>query len=203
MMLLEVSQPISLSQYLGCLHAFVGQFQSEIFMLKSLAMRIRGRARREVFGWAATLDETRYRIPLMVERWRYFNETARERLAVEPGDSGKYAYVPDLKRVGHVCGELEDMLRRTNDFIDGLEVFEVDDVRMIGEMVAALDGEVEQDRKDVARIVEMIDEEPDVTVAPDKATGLMMIDDPQEGTSFRDQFGEARSLFVDHLRSGC
>ena len=174
-MLLDVEQSLTRSQYLGCLHAFIGQFQTEIYMLRSLAIRLRGHTRQEVFGWAASLDETRYRASLMLDRWRYFNETA----------------------------SLMDMLSRTNMFIDSLEDFSPDDVRMIGEMVEALDREIQQDREHISRIALELEEAAGVTVTPDDETGLLMIDEPTAIANSAQQFAEAREQFAEHLRTGC
>ena len=202
-MLFDVSEPLTRSQYLGCLHAFVGQFQSEIYILKSLAVKLRGHKRDEVFGWAASLDQSRYRIPLMVDRWRYFIETAQERLIDTPEETERYAPVPPIVRALEVCDELEDMLSRINRFIDTLDEFTPDDVRMIGEMVEALDQEVTQDRQDITRIAGLLEDAAETMVTPDADTGLLMIGGMNDGPNYPEQFGSARELFSKHLRSGC
>jgi len=202
-MLFDVSEPLTRSQYLGCLHAFVGQFQSEIYILKSLAVKLRGHKRDEVFGWAASLDQSRYRIPLMVDRWRYFIETAQERLIDTPKEMEHYAPVPPIVRALAVCAELEDMLSRINRFIDTLDEFTPDDVRMIGEMVEALDQELTQDRLDITRIASLLEDAGEITVTPDADTGLLMIGGMDDGPNYPEQFGSARELFSKHLRSGC
>lgn len=202
-MLLDVEQSLTRSQYLGCLHAFIGQFQTEIYMLRSLAIRLRGHTREEVFGWAASLDETRYRASLMLDRWRHFNEMAPERVLESAAETELFSSAPSIDHESHVCGELLDMLSRTNMFIDSLEAFSTDDVRMIGEMVEALDRELQQDREQIANIALKLEEAADVTVTPDEKTGLLMIDEPSPNDSSAHQFAEAREQFAEHLRTGC
>lgn len=202
-MLFDPSQPLSIAQYLGCLHAFVGQFQSEIFMVKSLSLRLRGHSRAEVFGWAASLDETRYRIPLIVDRWQHFSQSARERMVVSDADLTKYAPLPDHNRADEVCRELADMVGRTNRFIDELDMFLDDDVRMIGEMVDALDRELDTDHVAISRIAEEMDTEEDVSVTPDDSTGLLMINGSLDNPGPGQEFAAARDLFSAHLRTGC
>ncbi|MBT5874420.1 MAG: hypothetical protein HOH43_13460 [Candidatus Latescibacteria bacterium] len=202
-MLLDVEQSLTRSQYLGCLHAFIGQFQTEIYMLRSLAIRLRGHTRQEVFGWAASLDETRYRASLMLDRWRYFNETASERVLESATETAQFSPDPTIDHESHVCAELMDMLSRTNMFIDSLEDFSPDDVRMIGEMVEALDREIQQDREHISRIALELEEAAGVTVTPDDETGLLMIDEPTAIANSAQQFAEAREQFAEHLRTGC
>lgn len=200
---LEESEPLTLTEYLGCLHGFIGQFQNTIFMVRSLAGKLRGQTRSTTFGWASAFDQARYRAPLMAERWRHFNETARGRLTNTPEERERYAPVPSPDHTLDVCRELDDMLARMNRFIDTLETFTPDDVRIIGEMVEALDQELASDRQVAARIAALLEAQAnDVTVTPDKDTGLLMIGGMNDGTDYPGQFAGARESFAHHLGLG-
>ena len=124
-MLFDEHSPLTLTQYLGCLHAFVLQFQDTLSTVRKFATQMSGQSRSVAFGWASSLDQARYNVSLIVDRWHYFNESAQDRLQMTPEESDLYGAIPSIHHALEICGELEDMLERISQFIDALIVGDV------------------------------------------------------------------------------
>lgn len=202
-MLFDEHASLSLTQYLGCLHAFVRQFQDELSTVRKFAGQMTGQSRTAAFGWAASLDRARYNVSLIVERWRHFNESAQNRLEMTPDESELYGAVPSIHQALELCGELDDMLERTNRFIDELETFSADEVRMIREMTDALSLEIEKDRRYIAEIADRFEAQAgDLSLSPDESTGLIMIGETDEKQKYGETFARAGETFTAYLKAG-
>ena len=202
-MLFDEHSPLTLTQYLGCLHAFVLQFQDTLSTVRKFATQMSGQSRSVAFGWASSLDQARYNVSLIVDRWHYFNESAQDRLQMTPEESDLYGAIPSIHHALEICGELEDMLERINQFIDALETFSTDEVRMIHEMADALTLETDDDRDYVKRIAEQFEAKSgEVALSPDASTGLIMIGETDDSPQYGETFAQTRKIFMSHLKEG-
>lgn len=74
-----------------------------------------------------------------------------------PFTDGRQRFSTGLVSCRHalgICGELEDTLERINQFIDALETFSTEEVRMLHEMADALTLETNDDRDYITEIAE-------------------------------------------------
>lgn len=202
-MLFDEHEPLSLTEYLGCLSAFVGQFDQALYTMSHFAVALKGHSRATAFGWAASLDQARYNASLIVDRWGLFNETADQRLGVSPEEASLYETLPSVEQALERRRELEDLIARVNRFIDDIETFAPDDVRLIREMAEAVGHEIESERSFISAITARFEaSNPDPTVMPDAASGLLMIGELEDTPHFAEIFTTARERFGLYLREG-
>jgi hypothetical protein len=202
-MLFDEYTSLTLTQYLGCLHAFVRQFQDELSTIRKFATQMSGQSRSIAFGWAASLDQARYNGPLVVDRWRHFNMSAQDRLEMTPDESELYGTIPSIHHALETCNDLDDMLERTNRFMDTLETFASDEVRIIHEMMDALAQEIVEDRTYISVIAERFEAQAgEIALTPDESTGLIMIGEGSEKSEYGETFAQARETFMSHLKEG-
>ena len=202
-MLFDEHSPLTLTQYLGCLHAFVLQFQDTLSTVRKFATQMSGQSRSVAFGRAASLDQARYNVSLIVDRWRYFNESAQDRLQMTPVEFELYGTIPSVHHAPEICSELENMLARTNRYIDALEPFSTDEVRIIHEMADAFTLEINEDKDYITEIAEQFEAQAgEVALSPDASTGLIMIGETEDSLQYGETFAQTREIFMSHLKEG-
>lgn len=204
-MLFDEHEPLTLTEYLGCLHAFIGQFQQALSTAGHFAGMLEGQSRRRAFGWAASLDQARYNASLMVERWRFFNDLAQQRLSVAPQEASLYEHIPSIDHTLEICNDLADMVCRVNRFVDELDTFTPDDTGVIREMVAAIGQEIEADRRYITAVAIRLEAHHIDRPAPSALSdGLLAIGSMEEegGSNYAEAFVEARERFMQYLQEG-
>ncbi len=202
-MLFDEHEPLSLTEYLGCLSAFVGQFDQALYTMSHFAVALKGQSRATAFGWAASLDQARYNAALIVDRWGLFNETADQRLGVSPEEAALYETLPSVEQALERRRELEDLTTRVNRFIDDIEVFTPDDVRIIREMAEAVGHEIESERNFISAITARFEASGhSPSEKPDPTSGLLMIGGLEDSPDYAEIFTTARERFSLYLREG-
>lgn len=200
-MLLDEHESLCMIEYLGCLHTFIIRFHGALATIGYHTLTLEGQTRRQAFGWAGSLDRARYDLTLVVEKWRFFNESAGSRLTASPAEVERFGALPSVERALEVCRELEDMAGRANRYIDALESFGEDDVRIVLEMMKAIEHEIQPDAAYIAPIAGCMARSEPEAKTPE---GLLSIgsmedsddDDPSE------LFFDARDRFLAYLGEG-
>lgn len=202
-MLFDEHEPLSMTEYLGCLSAFVGQFDQALYTMSHFAVAMEGQSRAHTFGWAASLDQARYNASLIVDRWGFFNETADQRLGVSPEEAALYESLPSVAQALERRRELEDLTARVNKFIDEIETFTPDEVRLIREMAVAVGQEIDSERTFILAVTARFEASdhtgPELT-EPD--SGLLMIGKLEDTPNFSEIFATTREQFSLYLREG-
>jgi hypothetical protein len=129
---MDEQESMSMTTYYGCMHAFVNVFMGEMAMVRDLVVRLEGQDPLKAFGWQTALDRARNRATLIVERWRRLNETFEERVSMDEFERRVYGQSPaSATKAAQTARELVEMLGKFNSFIDGLQTYDAEDVRLI------------------------------------------------------------------------
>ena len=137
---------ISLTEYLGCMHAFVNVFIMELYTVRDFAKRLEKVDRASAFGWESTLDRARNRAPIVLDRWKHFNDRFRDKITVDQYEEEHFgAYVPLFEEYKHTCDRLYAILEKLNRYADEIVELKAEEViRLEGyieEMMAAINRE--------------------------------------------------------------
>lgn len=130
---------LSLTQYLGHLRAFTDVLHAEAATVTTYVRRLEGADREHAFGWESILERARKRAPMVIERWRSFNEDLDGRIYPDDIELRAYGEHHRLRKsFPETCARVLDIIDRINRFIEQVERFDRQDAKLVSALVEEL-----------------------------------------------------------------
>lgn len=132
----HAGEPLSLTQYLGRLRAFLDVLHAEAVTLATYVRRLEGQDRERAFGWDMILERARHRALAVIERWQSFNLALDGRVYPDDVELVSYGEHHRLRRgFPETCGELTSLMERIGRYVDSIEKFDRQDVKLVTALV--------------------------------------------------------------------